>query len=329
MIKTHDITGLKYLCVTTRKNWKAYQGSGIYWQRHLKKHGYDFTTELLYETDDYEDFLEQCLYYSALYDVVLNEEFANLVPETAYEFDNRILFWRYASEEIKQEIYKRRGITLKKNWDELKNDNEKYQERCNKLSETINEYWAAKTLEERRKLVEPFLKGLRKFFDEKGEKYLKWKENVSNASRYRWANISEEKRKEFGKAVSSGRLNMTPEAKTLRAERIRESFSKSEKLKQHANRMKTERLGKGNPGAIITVWENKEYSQKEFNNLVKENGWTKEFINEKFETDETCIPPIPFKRKESKIISCPYCGKSGEENNTGFRRWHFENCKRK
>ena len=46
-IKTHAITGLKYFCKTTKKGYNSYPGSGLYWRRHLKEHGWSFTTELL------------------------------------------------------------------------------------------------------------------------------------------------------------------------------------------------------------------------------------------------------------------------------------------
>jgi hypothetical protein len=46
-IKTHTVTGLKYFCKTTKNDYHSYPGSGIYWRRHLKEHGWSFTTELL------------------------------------------------------------------------------------------------------------------------------------------------------------------------------------------------------------------------------------------------------------------------------------------
>ena len=69
MIKTHNLTGLKYLCITKRANWQDYLGSGTRWNRHLKKHGNDISTELLFESDDYSTFVEVCYYYSDLFDV--------------------------------------------------------------------------------------------------------------------------------------------------------------------------------------------------------------------------------------------------------------------
>jgi len=45
-IKTHNITGLKYLGYTKRKDPYKYKGSGDYWTKHINKHGYDVTTEI-------------------------------------------------------------------------------------------------------------------------------------------------------------------------------------------------------------------------------------------------------------------------------------------
>ena len=45
-VKTHNITGLKYFGKTTGDPFK-YRGSGIYWLRHLKEHGYDVRTDVI------------------------------------------------------------------------------------------------------------------------------------------------------------------------------------------------------------------------------------------------------------------------------------------
>ena len=47
--KTHNITGLSYLGFTKQDPF-AYKGSGTYWQSHIKKHGYDVTTKILFQT---------------------------------------------------------------------------------------------------------------------------------------------------------------------------------------------------------------------------------------------------------------------------------------
>lgn len=54
MLKTCVATGLQYLCITKRRNWRLYTGSGVYWKRHLKAHGGKFNTTLLFESDDYQ-----------------------------------------------------------------------------------------------------------------------------------------------------------------------------------------------------------------------------------------------------------------------------------
>ena len=46
-IKTHKITGLKYFGKTTRTDPYTYKGSGVRWMNHIRKHGYDISTEIL------------------------------------------------------------------------------------------------------------------------------------------------------------------------------------------------------------------------------------------------------------------------------------------
>ena len=84
MIKTHNDTGLKYLCVTSKDNYELYKGSGVYWKNHIKEYGADITTEVLFETDDDDDLTQMGLKYSAAYDVVESSEWANLIPESGY-----------------------------------------------------------------------------------------------------------------------------------------------------------------------------------------------------------------------------------------------------
>lgn len=87
LIKTHNITGLKYLCKTSKPNYNKYTGSGKYWKDHLRLHGKDFTTDLLKECKDNEEVRIWGQYYSNLWDVVNAKDsagkkiWANLVPE--------------------------------------------------------------------------------------------------------------------------------------------------------------------------------------------------------------------------------------------------------
>lgn len=79
-LKTHNKTGLKYLGKTVKDPF-TYQGSGNYWLNHINKHGYDVTTEVLFETDDMEEFKKVALEFSNKLNIVESNEFANLVVE--------------------------------------------------------------------------------------------------------------------------------------------------------------------------------------------------------------------------------------------------------
>jgi hypothetical protein len=79
--KTHKITNLKYLGFTKKDPCK-YKGSGIRWLAHLKKHGYDIETEILYETTDRNKIQQVGEYYSKLWNVVYDNEWANLKTES-------------------------------------------------------------------------------------------------------------------------------------------------------------------------------------------------------------------------------------------------------
>lgn len=81
MLKTHNVSGIKYLCKTSRSNPYTYSGSGKIWKRHLKKYGWSFTTEILAECKTKDELIQKGQYYSTLWDVVNSKQFANLVPE--------------------------------------------------------------------------------------------------------------------------------------------------------------------------------------------------------------------------------------------------------
>ena len=80
-VKTHNFTGLKYLGYTKSKDPHRYKGSGVYWTRHLAKHGNYVTTEILHETTDKQEIEKLGVYYSQLWDVVASSEWANLILE--------------------------------------------------------------------------------------------------------------------------------------------------------------------------------------------------------------------------------------------------------
>lgn len=79
--KTHNKTGLMYLGRTTKDPFK-YNGSGLYWTRHLKKHGNDHTTEVIGQYDSLEQLAEAGLAYSIKHDIVASSDWANMIAET-------------------------------------------------------------------------------------------------------------------------------------------------------------------------------------------------------------------------------------------------------
>jgi hypothetical protein len=80
-VKTHNKTGLKYLGKTVKEDPHSYPGSGKVWRRHLAKYGYDYTTEILLETDSEQELKEKGVYYSNLWNVVESKNWANLMIE--------------------------------------------------------------------------------------------------------------------------------------------------------------------------------------------------------------------------------------------------------
>lgn len=97
MIKTHLVTNLKYLCVTTKNDYHSYKGSGTAWKKHLKENGNLVKTNLIFETDDKDLFFKVCKEKSAEYDVVNSPEWANLIVEHGsgeylYDEDGKRIF---------------------------------------------------------------------------------------------------------------------------------------------------------------------------------------------------------------------------------------------
>lgn len=87
-VKTHTVTGLKYLGYTGKKDPYKYLGSGKYWQSHIRVHGTLITTEILHRCQSKADIKEHGLYYSELWNVVNARDgdgkkiWANLKPES-------------------------------------------------------------------------------------------------------------------------------------------------------------------------------------------------------------------------------------------------------
>jgi hypothetical protein len=80
-IKTHNITGLKYLGKTVSKDPHKYIGSGKRWRNHLKIHGLDYKTDILLATTNVQEFKETGIFFSNIFKVVESDDWANLKTE--------------------------------------------------------------------------------------------------------------------------------------------------------------------------------------------------------------------------------------------------------
>lgn len=84
MIKIHLVTNLKYLCYTQKdgEEYNNYKGSGKNWIKHLKKHGENIKTELIFETENYNEFKNFAIKKSIELNIVESKEWANLKIES-------------------------------------------------------------------------------------------------------------------------------------------------------------------------------------------------------------------------------------------------------
>lgn len=75
--KTHNKTGIMYLGKTEKDPFQ-YKGSGKIWKSHIKKHGYDVTTEILGIFENIEDFRKEAIRISEELNIVSSPNWANL-----------------------------------------------------------------------------------------------------------------------------------------------------------------------------------------------------------------------------------------------------------
>ena len=116
-LKTHRITGLKYLGKTIKSDPYTYKGSGKVWSAHIKKHGYDVDTQILLATECSNELRETGLFFSKLFNVVKSSEFANLCEEEGQGGNTWDKRGRYVSEETKnKQSLVRRGVKKSDSW---------------------------------------------------------------------------------------------------------------------------------------------------------------------------------------------------------------------
>lgn len=115
-LKTHNITGLRYLCQTKKKDPISYFGSGKEWTAHLHRFGFDIRTNILLQTSNKEELVSSGRYYSTLWNITAavddfgNKIYANLIPETCGGG------FCYIDPKINKDIVQKKSNTVRKNY---------------------------------------------------------------------------------------------------------------------------------------------------------------------------------------------------------------------
>ena len=321
MIKQHNITGLKYLCITKKDDYVKYTGSGSLWKKHIQKYGYDVTTVVIAETSDVNELSKLGKYYSELFDVVNSSEYANLIPEIGYAYKSDTPFSNFSINE-KEQLYQHIALVNKKIW-----ANKTEEEKTN-YSIALKERWTNYSPE----FIEEYTDKLKSLWsynslsiDHKGYGYgNERREQYSNIVKNIWSNMSESERKQRSKNISIGRLSMSDEDKQKRAEKIKQFWDNNQPLKEEMKqRLSKERCGINNPYAKLVEYCNVTYTKSEF---TKKFGKVEKYIDDpQFKILYTDT------HKVYEVLKCPYCGKesSPDKKPSSFKRWHFENCKEK
>jgi hypothetical protein len=160
-VKTHNITGLKYLGQTKNNPFK-YKGSGKRWLRHLKVHGYNIKTEILLQTLCYDELVETGLFFSKLFNVVKSNNWANLTEECgngiSSQFSSELQKRRIKEGKMPQVFTKETAITHNKKM--LKNGTHPSQNRSiidktnkNMIESGTHPFMDEKKMEYNRKVV--------------------------------------------------------------------------------------------------------------------------------------------------------------------------------
>jgi hypothetical protein len=100
-VKTHNKTGLKYFGKTKHDPHK-YKGSGLYWLRHIKEHGYDVSTEIIGFYTDKQECKGAATLFSTVNQIVESDNWANLIDENG--LDGGATKFGPLSEETKRKI---------------------------------------------------------------------------------------------------------------------------------------------------------------------------------------------------------------------------------
>jgi hypothetical protein len=100
-IKQHSVTGKCYFGKTTRSDPEHYLGSGVYWLRHVRKHGKEHVVTLWYKLfTDQAECTRVALLFSEQQDIVKSDLWLNLNPENG--LDGRSIGYHHSEETLKK-----------------------------------------------------------------------------------------------------------------------------------------------------------------------------------------------------------------------------------
>lgn len=120
-VKRHQKTGKMYFGKTQKTNIESYSGSGVYWLKHIKKHGKEFIENVWISEafTDEEDLIEFATFFSEEFDIVNSENWANLQEEKESDY----LY--HATYGVHKDSIAKHGLKSNsdhKNWDDSKRE---------------------------------------------------------------------------------------------------------------------------------------------------------------------------------------------------------------
>lgn len=149
-VKIHNKTGLKYLGKTVQNPY-IYKGSGKRWKAHLNKHGDDISTIILFQSESIQEIKQKGIYYSNKFNVVSDNNWANLKPEEGDGGDTSMFFTEESRSKIKKALKERiitnetreklRNSTIRNNKSRKLSDETKQKQRIANIGRDYGKWW--------------------------------------------------------------------------------------------------------------------------------------------------------------------------------------------
>lgn len=254
MIKTSNI-GLKYLCISKRDDYDLYKGSGRTWIEHLNEVGDDITTQVLFETESHEELSKAGLYYSNLFNIVLSEEWDNLVKEEGYKSFNKFNHWSLSDNDIPDRI-----------------------------STAQTKMFNGMTNEEKIEYTSKLRSGRKIWFDSMSKEELDIYSEKLRVSRKNYLdNMTCDQKYKLSKNIRAARLNMPEENKKSRKNKIQAVYATG-KHTELFDRYSKERQGSENPAAVRVSIDGVIYNC--IKDAVTELGITRSIINRRLKSEK-------------------------------------------